>query len=185
MNCSPYIGKALFCSVFGFAVLSTASHAGPTASKYRALEIELQKTESGKERPPIIKENTVVFLSLSKDDYDTLIKRKPEIKDGLIEFLQDFLHYADQVASELNAHGITAEFAHWKELWFQAADGSIIKKTFNPEEGVGLALFAKGKPPIMMRPARNQAEELEKNRFTPDFSSMAAVISKYFGVEIK
>jgi hypothetical protein len=183
------IGKTLVLLTLSFMIIPNYDYARPIIRRdkgsFRPQAGRPREARSEVENPPIIKENTVVFLSLSQDDYDAFVKKTPTIEDRLTEVLHDFYFYAKKVAEKLKAQGISAEFGHWKELYFQLTGGKIEKRTFNPEDAFGLALYAKGKPPLMVRSAGHQKAEIGEKRCTPDFFSMAAVISEYFGVKIE
>jgi hypothetical protein len=159
---------------------------GTLEGKFMAQANELMAVEAEVENPPILRENTVVFLTLSEDDYAALIVKNPALKDleGLSETLSDFISYAKKIAEKLREKGITPLFGQWKELWFQMPDGKIEKRTFSPEDFYGLALYARGKSPLMVRSEGRFDTPKGEKRINPGFFSMAEVISEYFGVKI-
>jgi len=172
LSYSAYFGKVLLFLAFGFVILPTTNHGRPTARGYFLQETDAQKAESVKKTPPLIKENTVVFICPSQEEYDDLIRRQPERQLELTEVLSDFYHYSEQAADMLKARGIATEFRTWSELWFESADGKVIKKTFQPDHIIGLALYPKGKLP-------------QVTTCSPDLLSLAAVIWEYFGIKLE
>ena len=126
--------------------------------------------ESGEE-PPLIKDNTVVFFAISQADYDELVKQKPEIGNQM-EMLFDYYHYADMIESRLTARGYTVVWGSWHTVSVQMAAGKIKKMAFNPADLKAILMKARGKDPEMV------------TDFSVDHYSIAAVISKYFGIKI-
>ena len=190
MNKPSILGKTIILLTLSFILVAKGNNTR-TISKINEAKIQIQANKpkdlkSEAENPPIIKENTVVFLSLSSEDYKALISKDPAREDMLVEVLSDFIFYADKVAVKLKALGITSEVGHWKELLFQLADGKTEKLIFDPEDVFGLALYAKGKSPVMVRSTRRPEDMvIGQSYITPDFFSMAEVISEYFGVKIE
>lgn len=190
MSSPPRIGRMLFLLALSFILVPKTDNATPVkgtcAGKFMAPVNELMEVKAEVENPPILKENTVVFLTLSEDDYAVLIAKNPALKDseGSGETLSDFIFYAKKIAEKLKEKGITPLFGKWKELWFQMPDGKIEKRTFYPEDFYGLALCARGKSPLMVRSEGRYDTPTGGKRINPGFFSMAEVISEYFGVKI-
>jgi len=190
LSSPPRIGRILILLALSFTLIPKTDNAtsvkGTCEGKIMAPANELMEVKAEIENPPILKENTVVFLTLSEDDYAVLIAKNPALKDseGLGETLSDFIFYAKKIAEKLKEKGITPLFGQWKELWFQMPDGKIEKGIFNPEDFYGLALYARGKSPLMVRSEGRFDTPHGEKRIDPGFFSMAEVVSEYFGVKI-
>ena len=180
----PVMGRLLVLSLIGVTFLPFSELPWMSAVSTPVREIRVPDITQEGNTSPLIKDNTVVFLSLSKADYKALVNKRPGAEDELAEVLSDFYFYAEQVADLLKSHGISSEFKHWKELQFLSVDGNIIRKTIDPDDPFGLALYAKGKDPLMVRPFGTIIADIESVQVTPDFASMAAVISEYFGIKL-
>jgi hypothetical protein len=190
MSGPPRIGRIYILLALSFTLIPKTDNATPVKGtcegKFMAPANELLEVKAEVENPPILRENTVVFLTLSEDDYAALIAKNPALKDleGLSETLYDFISYAKKIAEKLKGKGITPLFGQWNELWFQMPDGKIEKRTFNPADFYGLALYARGKSPLMVRSEGRFNTPNGEKRINPGFFSMAEVISEYFGVKI-
>jgi hypothetical protein len=185
------IGKILTLLALSFTLIPKTNNAtsvkGTCEGKFMAPANKLIEVKAEVQNPPILKENTVVFLTISEDDYAALVAKNPALKDaeGLGETVSDFIFYAKKIAGKLKEKGITPLFGQWKELWFQMPDGKIEKRTFNPADFYGLALYAQGKSPMMVRSEGRSDTPNGEKRIDPGFFSMAEVISEYFGVKIE
>lgn len=131
---------------------------------------------------PPIKENCVVFLTLSQEDYGKYLAMNPSSEQALLEFLSDFEFYGHQLIDVLRTRGIAASFKVGKELSFELNDGTITRKALKQEDIIGLALFAKGKTPVLVRRPRLDEAETKTIRVFGDYDSMAKVISEYFEI---
>jgi hypothetical protein len=146
--------------------------------------IQLYSTEQTEvaaklEVPPIIKENSVVFYCISQEDFDELIK-DPDRRGDIIETISDFNHYALMVAEKLEGIGIATEFVSDKEIWFELPTGIIEKRTFNPKDDFQLALFPKGKPPLIVRSRSSSVDD----GIIANYDSLIEAISDYFGINL-
>ncbi len=121
----------------------------------------------------VIKENAIVFYTLSNAEYDKLLLKHPDWEQGIIECTSDFLSYAHRIAASLNNVGISTRFESIVEVWFEYANGTMEKKSFKPEELYGLAMFAKNKAPVI------------RSDFDANLQPMVEVISKYFELNIR
>jgi hypothetical protein len=184
------IGRILILLALSFTLIPKTNNAtsvkGTCEGKFMAPANKLIEAKAEVENPPILKVNTVVFLTVSEDDYAALVAKNPALRDseGLGETLSDFIFYAKKIAGKLKEKGITPLFGQWKELWFQMPNARIEKRTFNPADFYGLALYARGKSPLMVRPEGRFESPNGEKRIDPGFHSMAKVISEYFGVKI-
>lgn len=121
----------------------------------------------------VIKENEIVFYTLSKAEYDRLILKHPDWEQGIIESTSDFLSYAHRIATTLNKAGISARFESISGVWFEYSNGTVDKHCFNPEELYGIAMFAKNKAPVI------------KSDIDANLQPIVEVISKYFDLNIR
>ncbi len=140
--------------------------------------------QSPAQLPPLIKENSVVFLGPSQKEYDALVSSKAYTEEGLIEWLSDYYHYAEQyVAPRLKELGIDVRFETWKEMRYRDQNGK--ETTLIREEFAGIVMYPRGKPPVIAIPWGNDTLlQIEKMTFYPGAESMAEVISEYFGVKV-
>jgi len=178
------LGIAIILLTLSSAIVAMGNNSRTWTTIIQTGATEQKEVTTKLESPPIINENTVVFLSISQEDFDTLVSKNPGRRQGLVEVLSDFYHYALQVADELKARGIAVEFQSWKEVWFRLPNGNIEKRTFDPEDVFGLALFPKGESPLMVRSQGNGAYQAGERHVYPGYESMAEEISNYFGVNL-
>jgi len=115
-----------------------------------AVKSGLQQNKQCNEIPQIIKENTVVFLSISPEDYEKLGPKDPEAEEGIGELLSDYLYYTEQLGPKLEQLGIRVIFSMSKVVSFQMSDGKTIKITFDPKDVCAMAMYAKGQEPKLV-----------------------------------
>jgi hypothetical protein len=111
------MGRIFVLSIVGFTFLTFSEPPWMSAVSTSVREKRVQDIRQEGNTSPLIKDNTVVFLSLSKADYDALVKKHPEDEDGLAEVLSDFYYYAEQVADLLKAHRISLNSNTGKNLF--------------------------------------------------------------------
>jgi hypothetical protein len=135
--------------------------------------IAMQPLELSPEDPQIIKESCVVFFGLTQADFDSLSAKLSEENNGLSEVLSDFNYYSGRISPRLKQLGISVKFETSKEVWLQIAEGQTEKIIFDPKDAYGMLLFAKGDIPKLL------------TKFSPDYFTMAKIISEYFHVKIE
>jgi hypothetical protein len=159
--------------ILSFSLVLSCLFLGGAGKKQGETLGVIQQSKEGIEICQIIKEKTVVFLSISPEDYEQLGTAKPKNKEEFAETLRDFLYYAKELEPKLFQLGIRVIFAMSKEMNFQLPDGKVGKITFNPKDFYGMVLYAKGCPPKLA------------TKFPPGIVDMADIISEYFHIKIK
>ena len=177
----------LLCWVVGFIVGSINQDAqaatfGKILCTAPAQKVTAQTTATV---PPLIAENLVIFLGPTQKEYDALISSDPDREQGLIEWLSDYYHYADEwIAPKLKELGIDVRAETWDAMRYRDAEGK--EKTLVRKEFAGIVMYPKGKPPVLAIPEKGEGfPQIGEITFTPGPHRMAEVISKYFGVKIE
>lgn len=166
-------------SVGIFILITTGAGFYGCKQKHQQMDDPIKNVEAiqnfGKplENSRIIDESAVIFLAISDKDYSSLIAKTPPSEDQLSELMSDFYYSARKIARKLEPLGIMVKSETWTEMWFQVAEGSLEKVTFDPRNIYGMVLYAKGKSPILA------------TKFYLQFSAMAKIVSKYFNIEIE
>jgi len=120
--------------------------------------------------PTVITENTVVFLLLSKLEYDL---HPVPVQAELGEVIDDFASYRYEAVKKFTKYGIKDVSTISKNLIFKYSDGREEKLYFDTYKRiVAMALFGKGKKPkIIYDPMQEYG--------------MLKAISEYFEINIK
>ena len=107
----------------------------------------MQQNEESNALPLIIKENTIIFYSVSPEDYENLGYPDREGGEGLSELIGDYLYQTLKLKPQLEQLGIRVILSTSKEMSFQMITGKTKKLTFNPRDIYAMALYAKGQEP--------------------------------------
>jgi hypothetical protein len=120
--------------------------------------------------PQIITENAVVFLLLSKLEYDI---QPRELQFEIDEVIDDFYAYKDRAINKIKRYGINDVSTISKNLVFRYPDGREEEIYFDTAKGwVALGLFGKGKKPKIVYHAIHEDDIMK-------------AVSEYFEIEIK
>jgi len=120
---------------------------------------------------PIIKDNTIVFWSISQEDYDALLAKDPEVANRMEE-LMEYYHNALEIASELRLRGFTVIFGSWEAVSVQISERQTKEIAFNPKDFKAILMKAIGKEPKMV------------TKFFGEYSDMLKIISEYFNIDL-
>jgi len=120
--------------------------------------------------PTVVTENTVVFLLLSRLEYDI---QPRELQFEIDEVIDDFYAYMDRAIGKLQKYGINAVSIISKNLIFRYSDGREERLFFDTSKyPVAVAFFGKGKAPKMLYGIVLEDDILK-------------AVSEYFEIEIK
>ena len=120
-----------------------------------------------------IKDDTVIFLLLTDDAFNSLVTEDNIPEDQLIEVISDFRFYAKAISTKLEQYEISVKFGSWKKIRFELAEGNVEEIETNPKVVCGMVLYAKGRTPTLTSTP------------TPDYFSIAEIISDYFHIKIR
>ena len=127
-------------------------------------------SDNDNNEPLYVKENSVVFLSLSESQYDSLSE---DVRYEYIELISDFMAYIDKVEKTLREHDLNIYSSESKELVFLSSDKKETRLLFNADEyPVAIAVFGRGKKPKIYYHIVLDKDMLEvfKEYFGIDFS---------------
>jgi len=156
ISITTYLAAIVICSALFFSC--------------RTLDKSIQNSQGPIEKPPIIKENTVVFYAISQTDYDLLIAENPKLSIRMEE-LWDYYRDSEAMVPKLEALGFTVIRASWKEATIQLGKRKTKKIQINPREFKALLMYGKGKEPKLV------------TNYSGEYWSMAKILSDYFGID--
>jgi hypothetical protein len=139
-------------------IIGSASEYVPIIEKLGDTEFEKQlkelvrvKYDLDNYHPPLtLEENSVLFLSISQKDMKSLELDKPETATAVKKSVADFEGQAKSLISNLRNLGFVAVSATGREVFFKDSSGNIIKMSIEINDLFGIALFRRGKAPMLV-----------------------------------
>lgn len=129
----------------GFALLITILVIGSGCIRNKANCRQHVSVDKNLQLPLIVSDASVIFLGISKRDYDLLAGDE---KDQVNEIVADFESNIDRITDVLKKHGVNPMWTAKKILVFRHKNGREEQLFFDTKRyPVAIALFRKGKKP--------------------------------------